>query len=133
MEKIKRAYYYLFYKLYKWYEKAPVVWWSDWKAVVSIVALEIWFLLSIGTYFSVFTKKTIELTVTHPIVFIPTVSIILVNYLIFIHTDKWKDIVKEFDQLPKRTNKIGGWIVFGVILLIVANLIFAFYQMSLID
>jgi hypothetical protein len=55
------------------------------------------------------------------------------NYFIFHHRDQWKDIVKEFDKLPKRKNKIGGWIVFGVVLLIISNMVFAFYQMSLID
>ncbi len=39
-----KAYYYLFYKIYKFYEKAPARFWSDWKASISITALEIWLL-----------------------------------------------------------------------------------------
>jgi hypothetical protein len=50
-----------------------------------------------------------------------------------VYLDVWKDYIKEFDQLPKRKNKIGGWVVFGVLMLIIANMVFAFYQMSLID
>ena len=133
MEKIKRAYYYLFYKLYKWYEKAPVVWWSDWKAVVSIVALEVWVITSGFIYYKILFNRHIHLSDSQWDLIICALLIIIPNYLIFIHTDKWRDYIREFDQLPKRTNKIGGWIVFGVILLIIANLIFAFYQMSLID
>lgn len=50
-----------------------------------------------------------------------------------VHTDIWKEYVIEFDQLSKKKNRIGGWIVFGVVLLVVMNLIFSFYLMSQVD
>lgn len=133
MEKLKRAYYYLFYKLYKFSEAAPSRWLSDWKAGVVIFVLEIWILLSIGVYYAVATKTVVELSIFKPIVFIPFLMLMVLNYYTFIHTDVWKDYVKEFDQLPKRTNRIGSWIVFGVVVLVIANLVFAFYLMSQVD
>jgi hypothetical protein len=68
-----------------------------------------------------------------PIVFIPLVLVLLINYVAFIHTDVWKDYVIEFDKMPKKKNRIGSWIVFGIVLFIISNLIFSFYLMSRID
>lgn len=133
MEKIKKAYYYLFYKLYKHYEDSSEPWWSDWKACVSIGALEIWLLLSIGAYYAILTKTAIELSVTMPIVYIPLLIVFILNYFSFIHNDSWKEYNKEFDKLPKKENILGGWIVLGIIIIVILNLIFSFYLMSQID
>jgi uncharacterized membrane protein YukC len=131
MEKIKRAYYYLFYKFYKMSEAAPSRWMSDWKAGIVIIALEIFLLYSLVNYYNVFVDKFFDFGKGSVI---STVLIVcLLNYLLFVHTDKWKDYVKEFDQLPKKKNRIGSWIVFGIVLFVVANLIFSFYLMSKID
>lgn len=133
MEKVKKAYYYLFYQLYKWYEKGPSVWWSDWKASLSIDVLLFFLLFSGIIYYDVFIDRSFELGDDNTVVLFFILVISIPNYFIFHHRDQWKDIVKEFDQLPKRTNKIGGWIVFGVVMLIITNMVFAFYQMSLVD
>ncbi|WP_177766278.1 hypothetical protein [Flavobacterium sp. I3-2] len=129
-----KGYYYLFYKLFIFWETISFPkFWSDIKAGISIVALELWLVLSLGIYYSVYTKKTFELTIYKPIVYIPLIAIIALNYLIFNHSNKWKLYNKEFSQLSKRKNIIGGIIVWGVIILIFFNLIFAFYLMSQID
>ncbi|ROH97953.1 hypothetical protein [Chryseobacterium daecheongense] len=46
-------------------------------------------------------------------------SFIILNWYIFEHEDKWKTIIKEFDLLAKKTNRIGGIIVWILIILIV--------------
>lgn len=130
---MKQAYYYLFYKFYRMSEAAPSRWLSDWKAGIAIIVLEIWICLSLISYFSVITKRATELTISNPIVFLPLIVIIGLNYFAFVYTDIWKEYVAEFDQLPKKKNRIGSWIVFGVVLFVVANLIFSFYLMSQID
>lgn len=114
-------------------EAAPSRWVSDWKAGIVIIVLELWILFSIGIYYAALTKTKIELDITMPIIFIPLLIIILINYLAFVHTDVWKEYVKEFDRLPKKKNRIGSWIVLGVVLFVVANLIFPFYLMSRVD
>ena len=68
-----------------------------------------------------------------PMVYIPFLLVILINYIAFVRTDVWKDYVKEFDQLSKRKNRIGSWIVLGGVLFVIANLVVAFYLMSQID
>lgn len=55
------------------------------------------------------------------------------NYFIFESNDQWKLIVRRFDKLPAKKNKIGSWLVSGFVALVISNLIFAFYLMSQID
>jgi hypothetical protein len=129
MKTIKTGYYYLFYKLYKWVGEDN--WWGDWKAGLSIIALEIWFFLSILNYYNILIDR--YFTPSNTALIIIGIIIIGFNSYFFVYLDVWKDYIKEFDQLPKRKNKIGGWVVFGVLMLIIANMVFAFYQMSLID
>lgn len=105
MTVLKRAYYYLFYKFYKMSEAAPSRWLSDWKAVICIIALEIWTMLFLVVYYVTITKTYIDLNLKMPIVFIPLLIVSLINYFAFIHTSVWKQYLKEFDRLPK--NKIG--------------------------
>ncbi|GAA5102635.1 hypothetical protein GCM10023210_43830 [Chryseobacterium ginsengisoli] len=134
---IKKAYYYLFYKIYKSIEYTSEefggAFLTDFKTGLVIGALEIWLLFSIGNYYSIITKKNAELSLTMPIVYIPLVILLILNYFSFIHNDIWKEYNRKFDQLPKKKNIIGTWIVVGVIVFIIANLIYSFYLMSQID
>jgi len=131
MKKIKRAYYYFFYKTYKSIEYTSEqfggAFWTDFKAGLAIIALEIWFILSLLNYYTIFTKVWFSLSLKKPIIFIPLLFIITINYLAFVHTDKWKEYNKEFNNLPKKINRKGGWIVFGISSFIVINMIFSFY------
>ena len=128
---MKKAYYYLFYKFYRMSEAAPSRWLSDWKAGICIIALELWSVYSLVNYYNIFINRCFALNKTYVII---TVLIICsINYFAFVHTDVWKEYVKEFDQLPKKKNRIGSWVVFGVVLFVIVNLIFSFYLMSQID
>lgn len=129
---MKRAYYYLFYKFYKlWDNISFPKFWSDWKAGISIIFIEILCIYTIVIYYNIFVNRYFELKKTPMI--IVTMIICATNYMLFVHTDAWKEYVKEFDKLPKRTNRIGSWIVFGIVLFIIINLVFSFYLMSRID
>lgn len=130
---LKRAYYYVFYKLYKMSEAAPSKWLSDWKASLAIDVLLFFFLFSVTIYYKIFVNRYFSLDNKFGVGIIYVLFIVIPNYFIFHHKDQWKDIVAEFDQLPKKKNLIGSWIVFGVVLLVIANLIFSFYLMSQID
>ncbi|MGJ1438719.1 hypothetical protein [Sphingobacterium siyangense] len=134
MKDLKRAYYYLFYSFYRFWEKTSCLkFLSDWKSVVCIGTLEIWFILSLGIYYTVITKDVTDLSFKMPIVFVPFLIIVLTKYFVFVHTDVWKDYVKEFDKLPKEQNRKGSWIVFAIVVFVISNLIFSFYLMSQID
>lgn len=131
MIKVKRAYYYVFYKLYRSIiytsERVGGEFLSDFKAVLAIGALEIWVLVSIFSYYSLISNISLNIDISSPIVIIPLILIFLLNYFSFIHTDVWKEYNKEFDVLPKEKNKKYGMVVWSIIILIICNTIFSYY------
>lgn len=133
MQKIKRAYYYLFYKFYRMSEAAPSRWWSEWKASLALDMVIFFFVFSLLIYYAVFINPYTNVGGETDTIVILGILILVPNYFVFHHRDQWKEIVADFDQLPKRTNQIGSWIVFGVVMLVIANLVFAFYLMSQVD
>ena len=103
------------------------------KASLVMLTLETWILLSLGAYYVVYTKKFVELSITMPIAYVPAVIIFIFNYIALHYKDRWKQFNTEFDNYSNRISRIGSWIVFGVVVLIISNLIYSFYLMSLID
>lgn len=73
-----RGYYYLFYKLFNFWEKISFPkFWSAFKAEVSIMALEIWLIMSVVNYYTVFIDRHFYL---NKIVFmLIVVCIVIVN------------------------------------------------------
>jgi hypothetical protein len=130
---MKQAYYYLFYKFYRMSEAAPSRWWSEWKASLALDALIGFFIFSLLIYYKVLINPYTHIGGKTETIIVMGILILIPNYFIFHHGDYWKVIVAEFDQLPKKKNRIGSWIVFGVVLFVIANLIFSFYLMSQID
>ena len=82
-----KAYYYLFYKIYKFYEKAPARFWSDWKTSISITALEIWLLFLLLNIRSLIKNEILELKISHPIIIVPFLLILIINYYLYILID----------------------------------------------
>ena len=136
MKIIRDAYYYCFYKLYKHYEKGPSVWLSDWKASLTLDVLVFFTFYAALLYYNIFVDRNFNFDTKYTkLIFaiLYIVCIALPNYFLFNHNNQWKRIIDRYDQLPKQKNLIGGWIVFVLVVLIIANLIFAYYLMSLID
>jgi hypothetical protein len=128
---IKRTYDYFFYKLYKSFEAAPSRWLSDWKASFFLMVIEIWIGLSILNYFSVLYPKIYLRDRFLTVVSISIViGLVAVKYFSFEYKDRWKSVIKTFDELPKNKNEIGTHVVWGIVLLILGNLIFSFYLLS---
>lgn len=122
-----KAYYYLFYKIYKFYEKAPARFWSDWKASISITALEIWLLFLLFNVRSLIKNEILELKISHPIIIVPFLLFLIINYYLFIYTDRWKEYMKEFDELPRPKNTLGGIIVWVLIISIIVGFFVSAY------
>lgn len=131
MRIFKKMYHYFFYKIYKSIEYTSELsggkFLSAFKASLVMITLEIWILLSLGIYYTIITKIKIELSISMPIIYIPLIIIISIDYFIFHNKNQWKNIILKFDKLTKKRNIIGGWIVCGVVVLIITNLIFSFY------
>ncbi len=128
---IKKAYYYLFYRLYKVTKRGAIKSLSKFYAGIAIAALEFWLALSVYIYYTIFINRYAKLPKNSVIVM--SLILLLIDYLAFIHNDKWKDYMAEFDNWPKKKNIRGGIIAWGIIIFIIANLIFSFYLMSLIN
>ena len=127
---IKKAYHYLFYKLYKFSEAAPSRWLSDWKAELALDMLWLFLCLSVFVYYTVFTKQVVNFGDGKFVSILLIIFISLPNYFLFHHKNQWKKIVQKFDKLPKRANRIGGGLVLSFVLFVITNLIFSFYLMS---
>jgi len=127
---MKKAYYYFFYKVYKaiQYTSEPF---GDFligfKTSLVIVALEIWFCVSLLIYYNIFICPNSNIIGTEIQWILMVIILVLVDYFIFHHNDQWKKYNQEFDQLPKKKNNMGSWIVFLIVLLIISNFIFSFY------
>lgn len=116
---ILKAYQYFFYILYRFFEASTYSrWWSEWKANVVMLALSLWLYASIEITFHYLYE--IPLKPSNFVIdisaglFLLTVGIL--NWFLFEYDDRWKEIVKDFDSLSKRKNRIGSVIVWTVIL-----------------
>lgn len=114
-----KGYQYFFYKLYRFYESSMYSkWWSEWKAYLSILALSIWLYSAIQTSYHYFFKVPLESS--NAIIDFSTLIFVLIisaiNWFVFVYESRWKNIVSEFDKLSKRQNKIGGIIVWTIII-----------------
>ena len=127
---IKRYYYYLFYKFYKFGEWSPSSFPSDWTATVAILALEIGFLISLKVYYFDFFNRNDDWNPFSLQTIIPFAGILLLNYLAFLINDKWKTYVNEFEQLPESKNLTGTWIVVGISIFVIVNIVVAFHIMG---
>lgn len=113
-----RAYYYVFYKLNRFWELVSMSkFLNNFKSVISIAAVEMWLVGSLINYYRIF--KDNELTFSMSFYIGIALFFAALNYFLFIHTDKWKKYDEEFGQLPRYKNIIGGIIVWIVIILII--------------
>jgi hypothetical protein len=130
---LRKAYYYLYYKLYKFAISVSDDAINEWTPLVTILVLEVLLIAEFFIWYSVATKKIF--VVTNPLTsFLPIVAVIgIANYVFFLHRDKWKNYIDEFKRYDKRRKSLGGVLVTLVITLIVGSVLIAFYQLSQID
>lgn len=126
----KKAYYYLFYKLTKVFPDQPFMPSSEYRAGVVILVLEAWLLLSFPFYYAAFFGNKFHFKLNHPIAYILAGALALLNYMAFYRANRWERYAKEFKHWPERKNRIGGWLVFGVIVAVISNCIFSVYCLS---
>lgn len=123
---MKKAYYYLFYTLYRFFEKIPgPKFWSEVRAAIIISVLEIFIIGSIDQYYTKFISKNGIIPQGKLGIYGFLLIIVVPKYFIFYYQDIWKVIVDDFDGYPKRKNRIAGAVVLFVMILIIANFIFA--------
>lgn len=127
---IKKAYYYFFYKFYKFGEWSPSTLPSNYTAAVAIGVLEVFFWLALKFYYIEFVDPNSPFQLLALQTLIPLATIITVNCTAFLYTEGWKKYVSEFDQWPRSKNIIGTWVVTGIVAFIIANVIVAIHIMA---
>lgn len=126
-----RAYYYLFYKLYNFWEKISFPkFWSDFKAGISIIVIEIWLMFSIINYYSLYNNVKLNVSLKSPNILLPILLIISTNIYFFNIRDNWKTYNEQFDNLPKWKNILGGIVIWIIIVLIIASYFLSSYYMQ---
>lgn len=125
---MKKAYFYLFYKFYKFGERSPSVFPNDWTATVAIGILEMVFIASLKFYYIEYIDPNNELTPLQVIVV--GIVVFFVNTIAFLINDNWKNYFKEFDKLPRHKNIAGTWIVVIIVVFILVNVGISFKAMS---
>lgn len=126
---LKKAYYYFYYQLYKSINN-PSVFSRQFRASLYLDILFIIVGLSSLYLYGTFVDSGFEIENGKWFMILYIGAICIPNYFIFEHNGQWKDIVNEFDQLPRKTNKIGRCVVWVIIILIIASLIFSIYLMD---
>lgn len=132
MKSVKTAYDYLFFTFYRFWEKAPSKWWSDWKSVISICFLTVFGLLSIyGIIMYKLEANLLPKSGVLPIII--ATSIFGVNYLYFLRQERWRNKIIKFDNINGFKDKIGISIVILFVLALIALLIYTVYLISTVD
>lgn len=132
MTAIQKYYDYLFFTFYRFWEKAPSKWWSDWKAMLTIDFLKIFILSGIFGYTLYFTKlNLIPETPVIPII----IGLLLfgTDYYYFIYGDKWKKRIRKFENIEARRDRIGIILIVTIIIIAIIFLIYSYYLMSTVD
>lgn len=124
--KMKKAYYYLFYRFYKFGESTDSIFPSDLTATASITIFEMFFLASLFCYYKTFINQYFALSIWSYKVLIPVAGVVLLNYFMFLSNQNWKTYFNDFNKYSKHKQLVGIWIILGIILLDIANLFLSF-------
>lgn len=129
MIKVKRSYYYIFYVFYRLSERAPAKFWSEWKAGLIVLALELWCMYSLLNYYNFFVDNSFE--PSRELLILIGILVAGINFVSFIYGNEWKIFVKEFTSYPSKRRKNLDLRVWLLCVFIISNLIFSFFLLSL--
>lgn len=131
---LKRGYEYLFYKLYISIEKYSYpVFLSEWKASLILDLSILCFLYSLIIYYQVFIDRYSSLGGRFEVIIFILLVECIISYFVFHRKNRWKKLVKDFNKLSKKKNKLGTIICGFIIIFFFFSLVYAFYLMSKIN
>lgn len=121
---IKKIYYYFFYCFYKFWDYiSQPKFWSDTKAVITLIILKSFLFISFLYYFDLNLSK-VQLTI------IGLSFIIIPDLYLFVIKNEWKKFIIYYDDLPKSKNKTYKSLVVFIVLLILINFFYSRYWMD---
>jgi len=123
---------YVFYTIYRFWEKVPSRWWSDWKAVITICFL-LFFALSSILNTIIYACKIDLVPETKFLPIVVGLIIYGLNYYYFLYKDKWRERILRFESLDKKADRLGIFFVIFISVMIIGSLIYSYYLLSIID
>ncbi len=125
-------YNYLFYTYYRFWEKAPSRWWSEWKAIITICFFLVFLFTTISNFIMIKTKWNL-IPETRLLPIIAAIFIFGINYYSFLYKDKWKRKIVQFKSLERKTDTLGIIVVILLTALIIVSLIYSYYLLGSIN
>lgn len=117
------VYHYIYYRLYRLFEKGEFSWWSDVKGWFILAAIEMMIFALINFKLTAaFDIKSISYLGKEVYIFIIAAPPVLFNYFFFQYNDRWKPIVKHFDKASKQEKRKMN-IQMAVVLVLVGGLV----------
>jgi len=117
------VYRYIYYRLYRLFEKGEFSWWSDVKGWFIIAAIEMMILalieFKLASNFSILGADYLGKNGYLLIIAVPP---LLFNYFFFQYNDRWKPIIKHFDKASKQEKRKMN-IQMAVVLVLVGSLV----------
>lgn len=131
---LKKRYFYFYYKLYRLFDNENVKWCPEarafallllagalaFQAVTSCIAIQLgmkqWLTENAKEFYTVFF-----------------IIFAVYNYIVFLHKDRWKAIVKSFLHEDRKTNIIGAIIVYFILLTIAAVWVYFVFAWRVAD
>lgn len=129
---IGRVYDYLFFTFYRFWEKAPSRWWSEWKAGVTMIFLWI-AIISIISNFKMYLFRTASLS-DYPILALSLCFVIgIMHHFMYTRNDKWRNKILKFRDIDKRKDTYGILTVIVLVGLIIFGLIYSIRLLGTVD
>jgi hypothetical protein len=128
---LKESYYYIFHRIYLLAKKANPLLAPDFIAGVTLIALEIWLILSLINYYNIVLNRYFNLEKVYFVII--GLAIAAFNIYIFIIKSEWKIYGARFNGFPQRKKTKYNYLVSAFIIFVIVNLIFSFYLMFQID
>lgn len=119
---LKNKYEYLYYSLYNFWETVSYPkFWSDAKAVLSIIILELFIIQSGIIYYLSFIDNASHFGQNFGEIGVMLVLVCAPNYYYFLYKEKTKSIIQSFDQLDCKKKRVYGWVTWIIIVAIIVQ------------
>lgn len=127
---MKKAYYYLFYKLHRFAISISDDSLNDYKPVIFITILEVLLMIQSFVWYFAITNNKMEFSNPKAVLFPIILLISGFNYYYFLQNNKWKNYTAEFEEYDNKKKYLGSVVVFLVVLAILGGLILSYYCLS---
>ncbi len=132
MNKIEKAYDYIFYTFYRFWEKAPSKWWSEWKSILTISFFTIFILLSFyGLILYQYKIDLLPKSKFSPIIM--GVMVYILNHYYFLYKSRWKKKIDKFKYLNNTKDRIGISLIIVISIVVLASFIYSIYLVSTVN